>query len=170
MKEDFKIVQTLSLTEYLDTMFYELRKMKWIRRIFIFSCIMGILNALLDSLLPSKHQVPWYIFLFKMIFPPVFFVIFLLVAGILVSFFIMQFRSQMFRNVTFEFTHWGVIKSGKGFEFSAQWEKFLTFKETYHFIYLYVSAHEAHIIKKNAFANGDELNGFLQMLHKKFIE
>ena len=71
-----------------------------------------------------------------------------------------------FKNVTYTFTHWGMTKTGSGYEYTRPWRGFLKYKETSTFILLFISDNDAHFLQKKMFANKDELNNFRKMLQE----
>ena len=168
MTDTFKFTQNISFKNFLEVYLYELRRMKIVSRIFILVTIVGIVRALLDFTSPTKHQIPWYILIFKLIMAPLFLIAFALIVGSLIAFLLMLLRPTHFKDVEFEFNNWGMVKKGKGFEFSRPWGGFTQFRETKSFIFLYITAYDAHIIKKSAFHSDTLLNDFKILIHEKF--
>jgi hypothetical protein len=73
-------------------------------------------------------------------------------------------KRYLFNNVSYDFTHWGVVRNGAKTEFSKPWREITRFKETKAFFLLYAGSIDVHIFQKRMFANTEELNDFRQLL------
>ena len=82
-------------------------------------------------------------------------IVFYYSVTLIISLLLVKLKANHFRNITFTFNNWGMIKEGKGIEFTRQWERFVKWNETKSFILLYVSDNDAHIILKRAMSSGD---------------
>ena len=79
-------------------------------------------------------------------------VIFLLAAATAFVFlsclYIFKSKPSIFKNVSYEFTHWGIIRHADKLEFSRPWRDITDMKETKAFFLLYVGKTDFHIIQK----------------------
>lgn len=168
MAENFKIIQTISFTDFLRVLFYELPKMKIVSRIFYFGTAIGIVSVLMDFASPVQHQVAWYILISKLVMVPVVLITFVFVFGSLIALLLMSLRPNHFKNVTFLFNHWGMTKTGTGFEFPRPWSQFTQYRETKRFFFLYITENDAHAIKKSSFESSAQLAEFKFFISAKF--
>lgn len=164
LSDTFTVKLEMNIFEFCSAMYFQMSKMKMIKRLFLLSLIIGILNGLLDAAGPGTHVLLWYQILLKVLFPPVFILLFFVVFGTLGAILLLLLKSNLFNNVTYYFTHWGMEKDGKGFSITMQWSKFLKFTESTHFIFLYISENDAHIVQKRMFNNKAELERFRQFI------
>src|SRR5205085_2741647 len=104
---------------------------------------------------------------FQFLFLPVFILLFFFVFVSIGAAILMLMKPDNFKNISYRFTHWGMEKTTTDMNFSRQWSKFLKYKETKHFILLYVSENDAHIIQKRKFQTKEEVNDFLALVSKK---
>jgi hypothetical protein len=81
--------------------------------------------------------------------------------------FIYKSKPYLFQNVSYDFTHWGVVRHGEKTEFSKPWRDISKIKETSAFFLLYIGRTDFHIIQKRMFENMDELNDFKLFLKEK---
>ena len=164
MPETLTVKQDMKLIEFLNAAYYQTSRMKIIKRLFFLSIILGVLNALFDIISPPYHDLIWYKIMIDFLIAPLFITLFFFVFITLGAILLMLVRPNHFKNVTYHFTNWGMEKIGKDMEFTRQWNKFLKFQETSHFIFLYISKNDAHIIQKRMFTNNEEIERFRQLI------
>jgi hypothetical protein len=73
-------------------------------------------------------------------------------------------QPNLYRNLTYEFNHWGVHTTGKGFEHSKPWREFYRYKESRNFFFLYQSKKSALAFPKRVFPTEFELEDFRALL------
>ena len=163
MTKTFIIKQDMNYFEFLSAMFYQVSTMKLVRRLFLFSFIISLGSLLLD-LTTSSYNRDWNHIIFDSLLYPLFFLFFFLFIVLVGAGVLIITRPNHFKNVTYTFTHWGMEKVGKDIEFSRPWSKFLKFKESKHFIFLFITNNDAHIIQKRMFKSNDEVQSFIQLI------
>jgi len=124
-------------------------------------CLLGLSNLFL---LPKTDE-KWYVTVLQVITPLLFPVIFLFAGTFILCVLMMVIKPNNFKNIIYEFTHWGMFKKGKGIEYSRSWRDFIKLKETKSFIFLYTTENDAHVIQKRMFRDTDEMENF-----KKFAD
>jgi hypothetical protein len=165
MDDNFTVKQEMKIIEFLGAVYFQTPRMKVIKRFFLLILFVGLLLALLDIIrLFLGDTLPWYQIIIDFLEIPLFIVLFLFVFMTLGAILLRMLRPNHFKNVTYHFTHWGMEKIGKGIDFTRPWNKFLKYHESSHFIFLFISENDAHIIQKRMFADEEELESF-----KKFI-
>lgn len=158
MKDTFILKQNLGLLEYVNATCYFALRMRNIQWIFFLVLALGLMSNFLGLVTGAK--VDWWNAILS---PVVTFVIFSFCGVIvlaIICLLIRLFRPAHFKNVTYTFTHWGMEKSGEGFLFTRQWNKFTGFRESRNFFFLYISDNDAHMLPKRLFANEDEVSEF----------
>lgn len=166
MTETFTVKQEIKFSEFLNVIFFQASKMKLIRRLFLISFVVSFASVVLDLVTTSEQTRNWYQLIFSFLVYPVFLFLFLSVAMILAAILLIILRPNHFKNVTYLFTHWGMEKTGKGIEFSRPWRKFLKVRESRHFIFLYISENDAHVIQKRMFSSKEEIEEFKQLIFR----
>ena len=167
MPETLIVKQDMKPLEFLNAVYFQVSRMKIIKRLFFLALILGVLNSLLDIFSPLNHDLIWYKIIFDFLIAPVFIILFFFVFITLGAILLMLLRRNHFTNVTYHFTHWGMEKIGKGIEFTRPWNKFLKFRETAHFIFLYITPNDAHIIQKRMFLNNEEIEDFRKLISEQ---
>lgn len=164
MDKIFEVKQEMKLVEFLNAAYFQTSRMKLMRRLFLFSIIVSIFSALLDFSSTLRSVITWYRFIFNFLFYPLFLLAFFFVLITIGAVLLMTLRPDHFKDVTYYFTHWGMEKIGKGIEFTRPWSKFLRFRESSHFIFLYITENDAHIIQKRMFKSNQDLQNFKQFI------
>lgn len=85
----------------------------------------------------------------------------------IICLYIYKSKRYLFDNVSYDFTHWGVVRHGERTEFSKPWRDISKFKETKAFFILYIGNTDFHIIQKRMLENIGELNDFRNLLSEK---
>jgi len=134
--------------------------MKIIKRLFIFLTIVSLLNAILNSVVSPNKKVIWHVVVGQFILLPAFLFMFLIVVGALITFLLMTLKPKLFSKTTLIFTHWGMEKTGEIINYSTPWSKFIKYKETKNYIFLYISDKESHVVQKRMFKESEELEHF----------
>lgn len=164
MKETFTINQDLKLKEVLNAYYYMIPRMRLIKKIFLFSFIAGIFTSVVELSSRIENSATWYIFIFRLLFLPSFLALFFFVFIFFAAVLMMKLKSDLFSNVTYRFTHWGMEKTGKGIDLTKPWSEFIKFRETNSFILLYITSDDAHIIQKKMLNSNEELDSFKQFV------
>jgi hypothetical protein len=118
---------------------------------------MGI--SMLLGVLTSSETFNLYT-LITILGPLIGLIILLIAFIVLYTCIIYNTKSILFKRMIYNFTHWGLVKSGNGLEFSRPWREFLKVKETKSFFLLYISKNDAHVIQKRMFRNREEIKDF----------
>ncbi|PWU04292.1 MAG: hypothetical protein C5B52_01660 [Bacteroidetes bacterium] len=164
MDSTFTIKQNWKLREFINATIYLLPGMKMIRFIFVVTFIASAASSLLGIPSPDNIKTNWPLVILKCFSGPFFLSIGFLILLVLISILLKLFKPNHFRNVVYTFNPWGMKKSGKGFQYDTPWSKFIRSRESTHFIFLFISQNDAHVIQKKAFKDKSELNDFLAMV------
>jgi hypothetical protein len=162
MANSFTIKQDLSLKEFFNAFLYIFFTSRIFKRLLLFMSIISGLGIILDFLTDSKK--PLFVNIALSLLPLIFLFSFFFVFGFLATLFIYKTKTKLFKNVTYEFTHWGVMMSTEGADFSKPWREFIKIRESRLFFLLYISANDAYIIKKGIFENNEEIKNFRDFL------
>lgn len=109
----------------------------------------------LPSIILSTGNERWKGIL-SMLMGLAFLVVFFYGITFILSLLLVKFKSDLFKNISYSFNNWGMIRKGKSTELQRPWDKFIKWKETNSFIFLFITENDPHVIlKKNLTA--DEL-------------
>ena len=164
MSQTFKVQQNITYSELLSASYYQISRMKIIRRFVLFPTLFNSIILVILTILSFSNGINWYQLIFQLISIPFFFIAFvfgLTTLGMTILKLTQPFRYQ---DNTYSFTHWGMEKTGNGVEFTRPWRNFLKFRESNNFIYLYISENDAHIIQKRMFNDKYEEECFKQFV------
>ena len=164
-QDTFKIQQRLSFIElYKAVLYISLRNKKFKKFYYLIPGLILFASGVSFILTPKKDHSHWISLLPSILLPALFPIVFFFAVLFLISILSILIKPYYFKDVTYEFTYWGVIKKGKRFEQSFQWKDFLSLRETKSFILLYLTQNDALIIQKKMFANTGELENFKNFL------
>ena len=172
MQDTFTVAQDFSFAEYLRFSYYQLPRMKMVRRLFIFSTVIGLLSGLFALLAPGEHETTGVVTLLQSFLPPVFLFLFLVVFMFLGALFVVRFKPHIIRGITYRFTHWGMERIGTRTEATIPWRDFRSLKETTSFYLLHVrenNTDNVHVIQKSKFANSEEAERFKTFVTGNFV-
>jgi len=159
MTEIFTLKQELTWREFISAIFNILFNLKATKQILLVLLGFCLVNSTLNLTAPGK-ETRWYFIILASCALPLFFFTFFTVAITLVASLFMIARPQLYKNNTLRFTHWGMEKTGKGFEVTLPWSKFIKFRETNNFILLYTTEKDAEVIQKRMFRDASQLDEF----------
>jgi hypothetical protein len=162
MRDSFTVRQDLTFSDFFSSMMYYYFSGKLLKRIFLFIAGVIVFSMLL-GIATTSNGIDLLTLMSS--FLPLLIVVLIVIAGVFfICLNIYKSKPYLFQNVSYDFTHWGVVRRGENTEFSKPWRDITKFKETKAFILLYVGNSDVHIIQKKMFANGSELNDFRQLL------
>jgi hypothetical protein len=165
MPDSFSIKQQLTLKQFTAATLLYYFKSKKVRLFFLFITALTLGSFLLGFATTSK-QVMVASVLASL--APIFLLMLVLVAFVFFTcIYIYKNKPYLFNNVTYEITHWGVIRHGERTEFSKPWRDISAYRESRNFFLLYVANTDFHIIQKSMFKDDSELNSFRAMLEEK---
>jgi len=163
------INQSLSVGEVISASFFIFPRLRIIRRFLLYILILAIGSAVLGALTTSNNTggLPTLIaLLLPIILLPIVFFAFILIISVLVY----AARPYIYKNVRFQFNHWGVVKTSDRFEISKPWREFTQYAESKSFFILFISASGGHIIAKRAFHSDEEMEQFRNLLQANLSE
>jgi len=164
MANTFTIKQELTFLELYKASFHLFIKAKAFRRMMLIVYVPIILLSLSGLILSFTNSYvnagSVFSFISLLFAPGIVYLIIILMSAT----YIYLARKEHVKNVTYTFNHWGMIKTGNGYEFTRPWRSFLKYKETSSFLFLYIGDFDAHFIQKRMFSNDDELNDFKKIL------
>lgn len=165
MQNTITVPQRLTYKEFLSAMLYVFASSRRARRfllfLFIAFCSINLLSFITNPtrLLGIGDLENMLMVLGSM---PVGGIVFIIIG----TFLIYQTRPELFSNVSYHFSHWGVIGELKGGGFSKPWREIYRFKETKQFFLLYITALDVHIIQKKMIGDVERINIFRSMLEE----
>jgi hypothetical protein len=166
MQNIFKVDQDLSFKEFLSSTLYYYLTGRRTRKYFAFMTALGILSTIFGFMTSSNgvglSDIPIYLA------PAIMLFFGMLDFIVLVCFVIYKFKPYLFKNVSYEFTHCGVVRHGERTEFSKPWREITNLKETKAFFLLYIGNTDFHIIQKRMFPDTEKLETFRDCLVEWF--
>jgi hypothetical protein len=162
MQNSFTVSLDLTRKEFVSAMF---RCYLASRRARIYLLLLFILISLSEILgWVTTSKGPTLVSVITLIVPLV--VILSLYAGFLLfaCFYFYRTKPYLFKNVTLEFTHWGMVRSGEMVSFSKPWREIAKFKETRDFFFLYTGGIDVQFVQKRMFRDLFETEQFKDML------
>ena len=170
MQESYSVTQDLSYWEYVGLSLYLLPKSKLFKRLLIYTSCLGILSVVLGMLgTGGREEVSVTSVLLRLIAPALSMISLFIIFALLFGAFIMMFRRDVLKGVTFTFTHWGLERIAAKSVSSVPWKDFQDAKETKNFILLFVkekNTNNIYAIKKASLGSPefeDELIKFIEM-------
>ena len=103
----------------------------------------------------------------SIILPTLILLLTIIVFYAVVIFFVLKTNSSDYKNLTYEFTDWGIKRINSKYKFSRSWNKIRKFTETKSMFMLFVSPWKSIMVHKKVFTNEDEMNDFRDMLAEK---
>ncbi len=167
MQSSFSIKYHLTLLEFYYSSIYSAIRNKRLKKFYYLIPGILVLSGLLNFFLDTKKSSYSIGLIVQFLFPILLFLIFLFVGIFILCLIVQLIKPNYFKNINYEFTHWGMFKKGIGFEYSSPWSKILKMKETKSFFLLYVSENDAHIVQKRMFKNEEEINNFKSLVIEK---
>lgn len=164
MENSFTIRQDLTFSEFFSSALYYYLSGKSLKRFFLFLLGLSLLSMFLGFLTTSQSVD---IITIISTFAP--FIILFLIGIIVISLiclYIYKSQPHLFKNVSYYFNHWGVVRHGEQTEFSKPWRDITKFKETKAFFLLYIGSTDFHIIQKRIFENDKVMNDFRNLLNE----
>jgi hypothetical protein len=94
-------------------------------------------------------------------FAPIFILLLILmILVVLICLYIYKSKPYLFTDVSYKFTHWGIVRIGERTEFSKPWRDISEFRETKAFFLLCIGSNDFHIIQKSMFHSLEDINDF----------
>ena len=170
MQESYSVTQNLSYLEYVGLSLSMLPKNKLFKRLLIYMLCLGILGVVLSMLgAGGKEEVSVTSVLLQMFIPFISIITIFIVLALLFGLFIMAFRRDVLKGVTFNFTHWGLERVAAKSESSIPWKDFQDAKETKYFILLFVkekNKNNIYAIKKASLVSLDYEDELIKFIDK----
>jgi hypothetical protein len=164
-KEEFIIPQKLSLWDYYRVSIYVTVRSKRISWLFYVLPAVGILNLCINLLASTKKDSPLWVMVLQSLLPILVFLVFLFGVSLIICIIIKLLKPGIFKNMTYQFTHWGLYTKSDLVDDSVPWRNLVKVKETKSFIFLYFSKEAAHVIQKKMFRHVDELEHFRNFMN-----
>ena len=164
MHDFFKIRQDLTFGEFLSSTLYYCFSGRLLKRVLLFLIGLTLISMFLGFATTSK-SIDLATVLGSFV-PIAILLLIVVIFAFLICLYIYKSKPYLFDNVSYNFTHWGVVRHGERTEFSKPWREISKIKETKAFFLLYVGNTDFHIIQKRMFTNLDELNDFRLLLQE----
>ena len=164
MHESFTIQQNLTFREFLSSTLYYCFSGRLLKRFVLFLIGLTLLTTFLGSATTSDGVRPGT-FIYN--FAPILLVIpIVVIFSFCLCLYIYYGKPYLFHNVSYDFTHWGVVRNGEKTEFSKPWREITKFKETTAFFLLYIGDRDFHIVQKRMLESQERIAAFRQLLQK----
>lgn len=163
MRGQITITQSLTTVDLFKASIISALGNKRLRTIIYLVPSIVVLTSLPSILLSAEGE--WWLGVLNMLAGLAFLVVFFYGVTFILSFLMINVKSNLFKNVTYTFNNWGMIKSGKNVEFKRPWDKFIKWRETRSFFLLYTSESDAHVILKGPL-HQNELEEVRQIIEK----
>ena len=167
MKDEFIIKYDFTLAEYLSMNYQAMFRIKLTRGLLTFVTLVGIFGAVIQALLPGTGKGSLLSTYGRFLFLPVFLLLFLFIFIGLASLVLFKLKPHFFKGQQYIFNHWGMQKTGPDKDFSAQWSRFISYRESSGFIFLYLDEKNAYPVQKRMFSSEAELESFRQFIKEK---
>jgi hypothetical protein len=164
MQNSFIMSQDLTFREFLSSTLYYYFTGRLLKKILLLLIGLTLLSMFLGSATTSKGINLATVF--RSVAPIVILLLLIVIFAFLICLYIYKSKPYLFDNVSYDFTHWGVVRYGDRTEFSKPWRDITKFKETKAFFLLYIGNTDFHIIQKRMFTKSEELNAFRQLLRE----
>ena len=162
MEKSFTIRQNLTFRDFLSSTLYYYLSGRLLRRFFLILVGLALLSMFLGLDTTSKGINSAR--LISSFAPFLIFLIGVVAFAFTTCLYIYKSKPYLFHNVSYDFTHWGVVRHGDRTDFSKPWRDISKIKETKAFFLIYIGNSDFHIIQKRMFAGSEELNDFRQLL------
>jgi len=165
MKDSYTIQQDVSLSDYYRICLHTYLYLKLTRRLFLFIAALSLLSSLL-RVAGTDKSFSVVMFVYDLL-PVLVLAAFFLVFSGLLCVYIYKTRPWLFKNVSYEYTHWGITGNGEKTEFSKPWREITGMKETKSYFIFYVGQRDLHFLQKKMFADAAELTDFRNFVNEK---
>ena len=164
MFDTIAIPQRLSYKEFLYAMLYVFVSSRRIRMFFLLMIIIMSSSQLLGYLTAPKYDFGLAsVFLIAKV------MVCMMLGGLtfvtILTFIVYRMQSHLFKNVSYEFSHWGITRDGEGTVFAKPWRDITRYKESKRFFVIYAGL-DPHIIQKSMLGDVERINIFRSMLEE----
>ena len=162
MLNSLRVNQDLTFQEFFNGTLYVCFSLKPLKRFFLFLLALSIISLLLGFVTTSNRLT--IASLITEVMPILSLLVLVILLVFLFSFFTYRNKPGIFRNVTYDFTNWGVIRNAHQSQFSKPWRDMFKMKESNRFFILYFSNTDYHLIQKKMFKDKSEVDRFRTLL------
>ena len=156
MQDSFTVRYDMSYKETVASALYTISRLKVLRGLVTFLLVILLLLSVLTGFIGFLLNVG------ALLSVTIVFFLMLLAR----AYFTRKRNARQYKNLTFDFTHWGMTVTG-GIDFSSQWHKILAVKETRLF-FVFFSQYNVHFfIQKRMFRDEAECMAFREFLRAK---
>jgi hypothetical protein len=162
MQFSFNVNQDLSFFEYFKGALYYFNN----KRFKIFIAIIFIFPLLSDifALLTITNYRISLTSVFLSLIPIGILLLMAFTITLIVCSYFYNIKPQFFKNISYSFNHWGIIRNSEISGFSKPWREISKFKETKSFFLLYISGLDFHIVQKRKFNSSEDVANFRALL------
>ncbi len=169
MRDNFEIIQTISLFDFYKGALHLWRKNKKLRFFIYLPAVMVLVFGLMSIVGSSKPGQASISVFGQVLFLLAFTIGFYLVAFFVILVLMRLMRPGFFKDNLYTFNHWGMYKKAGATEYSRSWKDFSRWEETTSFFFLYIGDNDAHIISKKIL-NAKEQQEFRDFLNDRFAQ
>ncbi len=158
MRDSYSIKQNLTFKEYYKSTVYYFITGKKFKGILILLLSFGFISMFIGFLMTPEQSSLVQI---STSFIPIIFLSLLFLFALFVNC-VIAYNSKpyLFKNITYDFTHWGITKTGEKTDFAKPWRDVIRLKESKSFFLIYSNDIDAIVIQKRMFEDFDEINNF----------
>ena len=165
MQESFTVRQDLAFSEFLSSTLYYYFSGRLLQRFLLLVFGLTLLSTFLGLATTSKEFDPASVF--YSLVPVGILLLLVVVFTFFICLYIYQNKGYLFKDISYDFTHWGITRHGEHTEFSKPWRDITRVKETKAFFLFYIGNKDFHIIQKRMLAGTEELIAFRQLIQEK---
>lgn len=142
--------------------------MKFIRRVFIYGFVISLLTSITNLFSFSTYAAPqWSAVLLQFISLPLVLLAFFGIGITVILIILYKIKPAYLKDIEYNFTHWGVERTGGDGHSSIPWRQFVKYTETDNFIILFMNNSLYHISQKRMFASKAEVDLFRNFIEEK---
>lgn len=162
MQSSLRINQDLTFQEFFSGTLYFCFSSKLVKRAAILILAGNVLSIFVE--LAANPNSLSSDSLFTQVIPIIAMLLLLVLLVFVFSIFTYTNKSDIFKNVTYDFTHWGIIRNAVQSQFSKPWRDLTEVKESKEFFILYFSNTDYHLIQKRMIGDKKEVGRLRTLL------
>ena len=148
MQESFTVRQDLTFREFLSSTLYYFFSGRLLKRFLLLVFGLTLLSTFLGFATTSKGFDLASVF-YNLV-PLGILTLLVVVFTFFICLYIYQIKAYLFKNMSYDFTHWGITRQGEKTEFSKPWRGITRVKETKAFFYFTLEIQLPYYSKNDA--------------------
>ena len=162
MQSSLRVSQNLTFQEFFSGTLYFCFSSQLVKRAALLILAFNALSILVE--LEANPNSLTSDSLFTQVIPIIAMLLLLVLLVLVFCIFTYTNKSDIFKNVSYDFTHWGIIRNAVQSQFSKPWRDLTKVKESKGFFILYFSSIDYHLIQKRMIGDKREVDRFRTVL------